>query len=337
MPTYAEQIQANVDRLIAEGTIDLQFREQYVDLFTKNPKAQERFAGVLSMDRDYTQKSQANAQWRREQEAAIAAERARVQAERDRLAHWELSVNREIDQLRSQATMTVAQQQRLAALEQTVANYNLQDAIVAPAAPAQPTTTTPTPAYTQQQQPAQQQQSAQWLSRDEASSYMRELVDLNGKAMRIAGMHQQLFGQPLTDNLYAEALSSGQDIEQLWRTKYNVEAKQGELARQQREAEIAKIREEERAKVMAEMATDPTRFQAPGLGQPPMASNQFMELAQSRTAIDPATGRPTAPAPELMPASIQERNRARSAVEFLHKNFNPDGSRKQSDGRTPAF
>lgn len=339
MPTYTEQIQANVQRLVDEGVIEAQYRDSYVDLFTKNPKAQERFAGVLSMDRDYTHKSQANAQWRREQEVQITQERRRVQEEEARLRQWEQEARAEMQRLQA-SQLTPETAARLAALETVVANYNLGEAVTVPpvarpAAPLQPPTQ---PSHTPQGAPVMPQQPSDYLSREEGVGALRDLTAIYSQALVVNNEHFALFGKPLTDDLVTESINTGRPVRDIYEAKYNPAGRRAELAKQNEEAERARVRAEIEAQVRAEYATDPGRAGL-GYGQAAAASQgQFFELAASRAQVDPATGKPVAAAPEMIPLGQQQRTRVQNALEMLHKNFDPaTGQRRQPGGPAQGY
>lgn len=333
MPTYVEQISSNVDRLIAEGSIESQYRDQYVDLFTKNPKAQERFATVLSMDQDYTRKSQANAQWRREQDQQLAQERQRIQAEEQRLRAWEQQANAEIAELRSRQ-MTPEIAARLSSLETVAANYNLGEAVTAP--PVTLPTIPQRPAQGASTMPNQPvAPTGDYLSRDEAVGALRDMTSLYSQALMVSNEHFGLFGKPLNDDLISESLNTGRSVRELYDAKYNPSGRRAELDKQNRDAEIAKMRADITEEVRAQYATDPSRYNGPQpYGEP--AQNQFFELAQSRAQVG-ADGKPLAAAPEMQPLSVQQINRVKNATEHFYKTYNPDGTRRTGGGPAQGF
>lgn len=333
MPSYAEQIEANVQRLVSEGAIPAGMEAEYVKLFTNNPKAQERFATVLSMDRDYTQKSQANAQWRREQDQQLAQERQRIQAEEQRLRQWETQANAEIQRLQAER-MTPETAARLAALETVVANYNLGEAVTVPPVvqrpPVQPTIPPP-------QGAAMPANDNNYLSREEGVGAIRDLTSIYSQALMVSNEHFALFGKPLTDDLVTESINTGRPVRELYEAKHNPAGRRAELEQQNRAAQEAALRAKIEEEVMAKYAVDPSRL-GQGFGQPPGApQNQFFELAASRAQIDLATGKPVAAAPEAIPAGQLQAARVNKALDYFNKNYTPDGTPRKVGGPAQSF
>lgn len=81
-----------------------------------------------------------------------------------------------------------------------------------------------------------------------------------GEIFEIQHEHQALFGKSINGKeLMKEATLAKQTPEEYWKAKYNPEARRAELAKQTDDARITKIREEERAKVMSELANPATK------------------------------------------------------------------------------
>lgn len=333
MPSYAEQIEANVQRLASEGAIPAGMEAEYVKLFTNNPKAQERFATVLSMDRDYTQKSQANAQWRREQDQQLAQERQRIQAEEQRLRQWETQANAEIQRLQA-AQLTPETAARLAALETVVANYNLGEAVTVP--PVAARTVVPPVQPTPQPQGAVVPDNSNYLSREEAAGALRDITGIYSQALSVSNEHFSLFGKPLTDDLVNESLNTGRSVREIYEAKYNPAGRRAELEQQNRVAAEAALRAKIEEEVRAQYATDPSKLGQGFLPTEP-AQNQFFELAASRAQVDLTTGKPVAAAPEAIPDSQLQAARIRKATEFFNKSYSPDGRPRLPGGPAQGF
>lgn len=254
MPDYRSQIAENVDALVKEGAIPADMRERYIEMMAADDKVAERFAGMLMRAGDYTRKTQSLAEQRRQAEAELAAERARVAQEQAALKQWEQEVRQEIENLRLAATQNPALQAQIARYEQKLADYNLLEEGDRLPIPNE------VPKPKGEAMPVQQQeQNLNYLQRDEAASAIRDLMSLQGQIVAIAGEHQALFGKPLTDNIFQEALNAGvQDIRQYWESKYNVSGKRAEVEAASRAAEIERIKAETRAAVMAELTADRT-------------------------------------------------------------------------------
>ena len=81
-----------------------------------------------------------------------------------------------------------------------------------------------------------------------------------GEIFEIQHEHQALFGKSINGKeLMKEATLAKQTPEEYWKAKYNPEARRADLAKQTDDARITKIREEERAKVMSELANPATK------------------------------------------------------------------------------
>lgn len=331
MPTYEDQVRSNVSRLVKEGAIAEGMQEKYVQMFLEDPKTTERFASILSMDKDYTYKRQQDAEWRRQQEQEIAAERQRVAAEQAALKQWEQEARQEIENLRLAATQNPALQAQIARYEQKLADYNLledSDRMEIPKTVPQGETKMPV------QQAAAQQQT-NYLGRDEAANAIRDLMNLQGQVVAIAGEHQALFGKPLTDNIFQEALNAGvQDVRQFWESKYNVSGKRAEVEAASRAAEIERIKAETRAAVMAELAVDPSRVIGGQPFQQAQPSPIFDRYAASRAVVQTADGSKDLReiAPELRPDGQAHENRVNRALTNFMKDYNADGSPRLAGG-----
>jgi hypothetical protein len=206
-------------------------------------------------------------------------------------------------------------------------DYNLTDQI-------QPGLTQPTiqqPAYTADYRPAATQQTAQqtsqWISREDASQALSGIMEMNGKALRIMAEHQQLFGSAPTDldELMQTSLQTGQPIDQLWKTKHNVEGRQAQMAEQRRVSDEATLREKVRAELMAEMTTDPSRLTG---GHPFQRTASPVFDTYSKPPVE-GDSRAT---PESRPAMVTARQRIGDATEFFAKHFAPDGTPRQTGG-----
>lgn len=331
MSDYKGQIAETVDALVKEGAIPFDMRDRYVELMATDDKVAERFAGMLMRAGDYTRKTQSLADARRQADVDLAGERARIQQEQADLKRWESETRQEIDNLRLAATQNPALQAQIARYEQKLMDYNLLedgDRITIPKEvqqakgalmPAQPI----------------QANNSNFLSRDEAANAIRDLMTLQGQVVSIAGEHQALFGKPLTDNIFQEALNAGvQDVRQYWETKFNVNGKRAEVEAATRTAEIEKIKAETRAAVMAELTADPSRVLGGQVFQAPQPSPIFDRYAASRAVVSTAEGfkglRDVAP--EMRPDGQAHEARVNSALASFMKDYNADGSPRLAGG-----
>lgn len=326
-----------VDDMIRNGAIASTARAAAIDHFEKELQSQ------LLMGSDYTRKTQELARQRQEAQNAIAAEQAKVQAERARLQQWEQQAKEELEEYGRVAKQMPMMASKLAAYEQIIKDYNIPpDQVVVPTIPDP--TPKPTTTMTQPTNPAMANKD--WVSRDEALGYLRDLTQLNGAAFRIQAEHMKLYGEPLSEDLVTHQLSTGQSMEDYWRVKYNVDAKRQEIAARNMEAERAKIREEERASLMQQYAGDPTRFvggQAPGQYMPVGGLTPQLEqfsssraLAHSQNHANDNLAAPGADAfvpPEKRPDIAMQRERITNAVNAFYKNFDITGTPISQQGK----
>lgn len=338
MPTNRQIIEQMVDEKIQRGLIAPALRDQQINTLAGNEEMAAAWAADLLRASDYTNKTKQFAEERRQASQQIEADRQRVQTERQRLQDWERTVQGQI----AEANRIQADQTRLAAkaaaYEQTLRDYNMLGYVSVPE--DEPVRTQPVTHPTNPVNPPNQ--PSQYLSRDEANNAMQGMLQMSGKMMRIAGRHQQLFGAPLEEDLYSHYLTTGEDPERYWETKYAVAAKQSEIQAKQREAEIAKIREEERTKLMGELTMDPSRVVGAPQGvfgqnrNPVMeqyAHSRALEHAQNGANLDAATGTEKWVAPEMKPEIAMMRERVDRAKDMFVKNFDINGNPISEQGR----
>lgn len=85
-----------------------------------------------------------------------------------------------------------------------------------------------------------------------------------GRTLKIMREHQQLFGSDFDpEEFVMEAIEKGKTPDVLWEEKYNVSAKRKEVGEAKAKESEAKIREDERNKVLAEQANPATRALKP--------------------------------------------------------------------------
>lgn len=334
MPTYREQIEATVNEMVKAGRIQEGMRAQYVDLLAKDEAVAQEFAGRFMRHDDYTRKTQEVARQRQEQEARIRAEEARVAQERQALQQWEAEAKAEMARLRGLADQYPELHAKVAAYEQALADFNMTEHVKIPTVGGgQPAVTTPNPyAPPTATQPAQTQ--GNYLTREDVGAFAQQMLELNAKTLQIAGQHQRLFGQPLEDNIIMEAMSAGQDPQAYWESKYNVPGKRAEIQAREREAEIARIREEERAKIVAEYATDPSRLMG---GQFAMDTNQVPTSKAFDTISSRGLAPESAPAPELAHPQLAKQQRVERAAATWDRLFDAGGNPRQAGGPTGSF
>ena len=330
MPTYRQQIEATVDGLIREGRIGQGMRDQYIQMLAADDKTAEYFASTLSKGEDYTRKTQELAAQRRQQEQELADMRSGIERERQNLQQWQTQAMGELQRLQGLEGSQAVLAAKVAAYEQALRDYQLLDQVqvptvptsAAPMAPAQPWGQPPA------SRPAQPAQS-QFIGRDEAASVLREMMQMQEKGLLLAQRHQQLFGQPLMDPIVSESLAAGQDVEAYWRAKFNVGAREAEVAAKTREAEIAAIKQQAREEVMRELANDPSRVVAGGAFGPMEKGLILQQYSLDRAELEKQAALGTdgkRPAPERMSDLALSRARITEATQFFNQHFNPDGT-----------
>lgn len=325
-------IEDAVDDLIRRGRIAENLRTEYIAHFEKN------LNNNLLMGADYTRKTQQLAEERRQAEAKIRDEYAKLQTERQELQKWQGQVQQDLDEysrvIRQMPELTA----KVAAYEQIMKDYSVpMDQVVIPTASHTPEPTRKVPTMTQ----TASETPKDGLTRDEAAAYIRDLTILNGKANRINAQHMKLYGEPIEDDLVTHFLTTGQDMEEYWRVKYGVDAKRAELASRQQEQERAKIREEERQKILSEITADPSRvvggqpFHRTGSISPHL--EQYMgsrALIHSKEAVgDRVDHREEQLPPEKISQLAAQRERVRAASEMYMKNFDPSGVPITDEGK----
>lgn len=333
MPTPKEQISTTVEAMVAAGRIQPQMREEYMKLLAANDDLASDFAGMFMRHNDYTRKTQELAEQRRQQEAAIAAERQRVASEQAALKQWEQEARAEMDRLKQQANQTPELMARVAAYETALEAYGLKDKVTVPTfAPAQPQGVPPMTA------PAAPTGPLPYLTRDEGVGAIRELTSLYSQAMLIAGEHQRLFGQPLTEDLINESLNTGRPIRELWEAKHNVAAKRSEIEARDRQQWEEKLRQEGYEKARAELISDPSRITHPAAaGLPGPSKGGVLDVLASRALAGEASGQQAPPVPERIPEGQGHMNRVQAAMAEYYKQFNPDGSPRQAGTTAQGF
>lgn len=340
--TYQEQIAKIVDEGIAAGRISAAARQVWIGNFTADPAAAEYFAGGFMRQADYTNKGKERAEQERQYQAQIAQERQQVQADRQRLQQWETQANAEIARLRATEGDSIRYRQAVAQYQQVLKTYNLSE--YDPLAGGDAGTNgapVPTqgyqnpPAFTPPVQPSQPQPQ-NFITSDQAVQALGNVVDLTGELQAIMAEHQYLYGGPMRENLIQEARQANQlnNIRGYWETKYNVQGKRAELDQKNRESEYDRIRQEERAKVLAEIQADPARVNGGGLFNPePSPLNNYMTSRAVQHSPVPTAGEQaqnpagqTRPLPEQIGHIRSKQDSISAAVSAFQRQFNPDGT-----------
>lgn len=349
MPTYSEQIEASVDTMITQGRIQSTMRDQYINLLTANDKVAEYFGTGFMQAGDYTRKTQGHADQVRTWQAQQEAERAKFQKDRTDLEQWQKQAQTEFDRMKGLEQQFPTLTAKIAAYEQILKDYGLTEQVQIPNLPqgesSMPNNNNNGNSFQAQGSPVSpgaKSQTADYITREDVAAFARELINLQGKALRITARHQQLFGAPLVDDIVSEAMAAGQEPEHYWATKYNVPAKESELAKQAIDVEKVRMEAEIRAKVMAELAIDPSRVLTPHGLQSVSSKGAVLDRYAASRALEynPLTGASTADpsqpliSPEKLPNLSQTISRINEAKDFFNKTFNSDGTPLNGGGPT---
>lgn len=322
-----------VDEMIQKGIITADQKASQISALAADDRAAEYWANSFLRQQDYTKKTMSLAEERKQLESERQARMSEVEQERRKLVDWEQQTRAEVERLRQLENTAFAQSTRLAQMEQVLKDYGLADQLTAlPTTPAT-SPSSPSPVASTQEPKMDKSTDPNFVSRDEAAQAMQEILRLQSRAMLINNRHQQLFGQPLTDDIISESLQANVDIESYWKTKYGVETREATLREEQARNEREKMKEELRRELMSEYAADPSRV----IGGTPVTSNSpghiLERYAASRAAVPvPAEGQP-AVAPERQPEIALHQNRIGEAISYFRQNFTPDGSPINGDSR----
>jgi hypothetical protein len=332
MPTPRQQIEARVDEAIAKGALPPAERQATIEFLSKDDSRAQFFAQELAGGSYFGTRAKQEAEARRKSQEDIERQRAAVQAEKQALEAWSRDARAEVDKARAiedEHKRLIAEN---AALRQVAKDYNIEEELT-----VQPQRRTDIP-MDQRIQPTvdgklRDVQTGRFVSEERATQAFQELIGMTSKAMSVQAEHQQLFGAPLTDSIIEEAIAAGNpDIKGYWEAKYNVPAKRAQLAEEQRTREIARIREEERNKVLAEMAIDPSKFVGASPGYTPQSSPLANAYMQSRASeMNPVNGvEGTQVIPPEKRSDVQTmRERIAAGVQSYNKYFNIDGTPRQ--------
>lgn len=325
-----ESIIRAVDDLIDKGRIQRELRDEYIQHFENN------LQNDLLRGADYTNKTKELANERRAQEDRIRQEQQKLHADRARLEQWQNQVQGELGKLDALPEMAA----KLAAYEQTLRDYQILDQVSVPTIPRPTHQPTPVEKVIQ----GQNQPQGKFMTMETAGAALRDLALLQGKVARIQAQHTKLFGEPLEDDLISHYLDTGEDPEQHWKVKYAVDHKRQQMNEATQEAERAKIREEERAKLMKEMALDPARVVGSPLAKQGGLTPVMERYAQSRATAHsqnppggttPPVGGDFIP-PEQKPIMAASRERIAAASQMFHDNFDVHGNPTTDRGRQLA-
>lgn len=319
-----------VDDLIRSGRVSQDHRAFYVQ------QIESGLGDHLLRGADYTRKTQELAQARREFEQQVAAEKQRLSERQQKLENWYNGVEgdlRDYDRLKTTS----------AAYEQKLKDYNIYDEVEQP----RPHNPSPTP-----RQPVDPRQTENrpggFLTVEQGNRFASDMLLLQSKLNRIQNEHFRVFGAPLPadEDLVAHFMKTGEDPEAYWNTKYNVAGKRAEIEAQNRIAYEDKIRAEERAKVMAEITSDPNRVAgAPVLGRVGGVSplleayshSKATQHSQNRANEDVATGMVPKDGERLNPERINEipaaMDRINNAASKFQRMFSDDGTPVSEEGK----
>jgi hypothetical protein len=323
MPTPKEQVSATVDALIAKGRIQTGMRDQYITMLAGDDGLAQEFGGMLLMGNDYTKKTMDLADQRRQAQAEQQAHEARLTQERAALQDWQRTAQAEVERLRGLEAQYPELASKIAAYETTLKNYNLLDQAQIPPVASRSAAPFQAPAQTQPVQAP----SDQYLTREAAAEFAQDLLRTQALGFQINNRHQQLFGEPLMEDVVGTALKAGQDPEAYWKTKYGVDQRLSVIDNEKRAKERAQIEAEVRAELMTKYSMDPSQI----VGAPQMGSGQQSALAEAYMSSKAFAYNPLAEdgsrlAPEKVPDIVAHKNRVNEADIYFRQNFAPDGT-----------
>ena|SRR5689334_13136122 len=326
-----EAIERAVDDMIQKGRISRDLRDEYIQHFETN------LQNDLLRGADYTNKTKQLSEERRAAEQRLQQEYQKLQSDRARLEQWQGQVQGELSKLDALPEMAA----KLAAYEQTLRDYNIYDQVSIPTLPKAPPTREQM-FHNPNLQPSQQPQGGKFMTMETAGAALRDFALLQSKVSRIQNQHMKLFGETLEDDLIGHYLDTGEDPEQHWKVKYNVDARKQHIFETNRLAELAKIKEEMRAELMKEMALDPSRVVGP-LGKPQGSIGPLLEQYTQSRALQhsqphandkaPAPGATEFVPPEKRPELAMSRERIAAATKMFNEHFDVTGNPTTDHGK----
>lgn len=329
MPT--QEVIQFVDQMVQSGRIPAGMQDQYIN------DIEAGLGQHLLRGADYTNKTKQLAEERRQAAAQLEVERQQLQAQRRQLEDWQRQVQAELERSSRLQTEVPELAARAAAMEQVLADYDMLDKVSFQTRPN--IGANPAPAY---QPPTNSStlKTPDYVTKNDAMGALQNLFQTQEKINRIAAQHFQLFGQPLDDSLMSHYMETGEDPEQHWKVKYGVDARRDTINQQNREAEIAKMKEEIRAQVMQEFSTDPSRLNgSPWMteqGISPLLAQYTASRALQHSQNDPNRSEVNVNdyiAPELKPKIQSSRDSVDAAVRLFTQNFDANGNAVTDKGR----
>ncbi len=258
-----DTIQQWLQELKAKGNLSDENFRALNDAITAQPQAQEFVKGSILRQQDYSRRMNDLQQ----QEAA-------TQTYQQSLVEWKTKAESEYNSMRQKLAEAEAARARAAALAQTYGADPEEIGTYTP--PAQPRVETPT------------FDPKDFISTKDAQEAMVNQLRLQNKLLTLSAQHQKLFGEPLMDDeLVDRALRNRRSIEDEWKESFQVEQKRNEQAQAQQEALLARIREEERAKVLSELQLPQSRPEAP---TSPLYATNMIKTAPTQGETDTRSG-----------------------------------------------
>jgi uncharacterized phage-associated protein len=325
------EVERLVDDLIRQGRVTETMRAEYVSLIERG------LGDHLLRGADYTNKTKQLADERRAFEAQLQAERTRLNEERMKLEQWQGQAQAELNRYRQVDSQLPELTAKIAAYEQKLKDYQIFDEVVVPTVKTTNPTPTPGPTFGNPQQGS----GGKFLTIEDANTFGANMLNLMKKVNKIQAQHRRVFGEDLDDDLIEHFTQTGEDPEQYWRVKYAVDNKIQEIAIKNREAEIMKIREEERAKVLNEIARDPGRVVGPQLGGrthgglTPLleAYTQSRAMQHGQNQVPEVTPKGDFIPPERKPELAASRDRVAAAQNMFMKNWDDTGIPITDEGK----
>lgn len=230
MPKSKEALEQWLEGLKSQGKLDDQKLEA-IRSALDTPEVQEYVGSSVLRQEDYSRLV-----------AAAKAKEAEAITFQQSLADWKGSAETEYFDMQKKMNDAIAEKDRLEAIaKEYVPEADLETVRKARGEIVEPV------------KPVEVDLSS-YLKMEDAQKAMIDNLKVQNRLFYLAAQHQKLFGEPLEDEgLIDRAIAANRTLDQEWEDKYKVADKRAELATQAQEAHDAKIREEERTKILSEL------------------------------------------------------------------------------------
>src|SRR5262245_31668367 len=171
------QITQLVDDLISKGRIQSSMRDNYINMLAASPELEQEFSSMLLRGGDYTKKTQALAEETRQAKQWFDEERQKLANDRQKLDGWYNNVQGELNEYERVKKEILP---KMAAYEQTLNDYYIDDKPLLDRVSIPSRPTTPTAPQTSPQQTAPKA-PGNYITRDDLQTVVNNYTTLNGK------------------------------------------------------------------------------------------------------------------------------------------------------------